>query len=89
MVRVTECEMETTAATLKTALNRFFRRYPLIDYWRGHLESMYETGRDFSSDELLANGEKDPGWNYALHLDVSDGGEENQKLFYICVIERV
>lgn len=89
MVRKIEAEMETTAAKVKTALDRFFKKYPELDYWGEQFEYMYENHQDFCCDNLMANGEKNPNWCYALHLNVNEHFYDNKFDFYICVIERI
>lgn len=84
MKRVIEAEMETRAAKLSTALDRFFKKYPSLDYWRETFEYMAENNEHFFSDFYFdtANRVKNENWAYALHLDRNDND------YYICVIER-
>lgn len=65
-----------------TALNRFFKRHPELDYWKECFEWMHETGHDFFCDDIFGDGTKNKDWSYALHLD------EYEDAFYIAVIER-
>lgn len=88
MKRIVEAEMETSAVRLSTALNRFFKKYPELDYWREQLEYMAENGYDFCCDDHFASGRENPDWCYALHLDVNELVFDNKKSFYICIIER-
>ena len=82
MKRIIEAEMEIRVNNFEIALNRFFKKFPEIDYWREEFEDMYENDKDFECDNMLANGEKNNDWSYALHLDC------NEDSYYMCVIER-
>ena len=82
MKRTIEAEMEIRVKNFETALNRFFKKFPKIDYWREEFEYMYENDKDFECDNMFANGEKNNDWTYALHLDC------NEDSYYMCVIER-
>ena len=82
MKRTVEAEMTVKTKNPNTALNRFFKKYPELDYWREQFEYMAENNKDFECDNLFANGEKNNEWCYALHLDI------NEDNIYICVIER-
>lgn len=82
MKRIIEAEMETRCKKISTALDRFFKKNPTLDYWRETFEYMAENNLDFFSDSIMADGTKNKDWAYALHLDI------NENDFYICVIER-
>lgn len=41
MKRVIEVEMETRCKNVKTALNRLFKKYPALDYWREVFEYIW------------------------------------------------
>ena len=82
MKRIIDVDMECRCKKLSTALDRFFKKYPNLTYWREQLEYMAENNKDFDSDITLADGTKSDSWCWALHLDI----EENY--FYIAVIER-
>lgn len=83
MTRTIDVDMMTDCKKFDTALNRFFKKYPQVDEcWREVFEWMYETGEDFFSDNMMADGTKNTEWRYALHLDVYD------ESFYMAVIER-
>lgn len=82
MKRIVEAELETKAKKFETALNRFFKKFPDLEYWREQFEYMFDNDQDFCCDNLMANGEKNNDWCYALHLDVNDDQ------YYLCVIER-
>lgn len=83
MTRTVNVDMMINCKKFSTSLNRFFKRHPEVDEcWRETLEWMHETGTDFFSDNLLADGTKNNEWRYALHLD------EYEDAFYIAVIER-
>ena len=82
MKRIIEEEMETRCKKVSTALDRFFKKNPTLNYWRETFEYMAENNLDFFSDNTMADGTKNNDWCYALHLDI------NENDFYICVIER-
>ena len=82
MKRIIEAELETRAKKATTAINRFFKKYPELDYWKEHIEYMAENGDSFSCDNMMANGEKNNDWCYAIHFDANDDW------YYICIIER-
>ena len=84
MTRKIEVEFETRAKKFTTVLDRFFKKYPELDYWREVFEYMYENNEHFFSDNRFANGKYNFNWCYALHLDVFDDDS-----YYICIIERV
>ena len=83
MKRIIDVDMVCRCKKISTALDRFFKKYPNLTYWREQLEYMAENNIDFDSDITLADGTKNDFWCWALHLDI----EENY--FYIAVIERV
>lgn len=82
MKRIIEAEKEIKAKKFETALDKFFKKFPEIDYWREEFEYMYENNKNFECDNMFANGEKNNDWTYALHLD------RNGDSYYMCVIER-
>lgn len=82
MKRVIEYEKEYRTNNVMSAINRFFKLHSDVDYWKEQFEYMFENGQHFTCDNLMANGEKNDDWCYALHLDI------NEKYVYICVIER-
>lgn len=82
MKRIIEAEIETNAKKFKTAINRFFNKFPDLEYWKEEIEYMHENGIDFECDNVMANGEKNNDWGWVIHLD------EEENYFYICVIER-
>ena len=77
-----DVDMVCRCKKISTALDRFFKKYPNLAYWREQLEYMAENNKDFDSDITLADGTKNDFWSWALHLDIED------KYFYIAVIER-
>ena len=79
---IIDVDMEIKAKKINTALNRFFKKYPNLEYWKETLEWMYENGQDFFSDNFDNMGNKIP-WSYALHLDI------NENSIYIAIIERM
>lgn len=82
MKRIIDVDMECRCKKLSTALDRFFKKNPALNYWRETFEYMAENNLDFFSDNTMADGTKNNDWCYALHLDI----EENY--FYMAVIER-
>lgn len=78
MKRIIDVDMEVNTKKVATALNKFFRKYPELDYWKEQLEYMAENGEQFNSDKNDMGNE----WRWALHLI----NEEN--FVYIAIIER-
>ena len=83
MKRIVDVDMEIACKNFSTALNRFFKKYPELDYWRDSFKYMLENNEYHFSDEIMADGTYNKNWSYALNLDV----EVNY--FYIGVIERI
>ena len=82
MKRVLEYDKEYRTNNVKNAINRFFNTHSDVDYWKEQFFYMYENGQSFCCDNLMANGDKNDDWCYALHLDV------DEKFVYMAVIER-
>ena len=84
MARVVNVDMEMRVAKVETAFNRFFKKYPELEYWRETFEYMANNNEDFFSDYYFdtANRVRNENWGYALHLNVDD------KFVYMAVIER-
>jgi hypothetical protein len=82
MHRTIDVDMEVKTKNIETALNKFFKKYPSLIYWKENFEYMNENNQDFFSDEKLGNGTKNNDWCYALHLDI------NENSIYMAVIER-
>ena len=82
MKRTIEVELEIKCKNAKTAIKRFFKKYPKLSYWKEQFEYMAENNIDFENDGILADGSKNKEWRWALHLDV------NEDTVYMCVIER-
>jgi hypothetical protein len=82
MKRTLEVEFETKAKKTSTAIERFFKKYPSLNYWKETFEYMAENNKDFECDNLLADGTKNKDWSFALHLDI------NEDSYYFCIIER-
>lgn len=82
MTKTVEIEKEYNSNATK-AINRFFKKYPELDYWKETFEWMAETNTDFFCDNVMADGTKNHDWSYALHLDQYEGDHT-----YICIIER-
>lgn len=82
MKRTIEIEMETKAKKYSTAVNRFFKKYPHIDYWRELVENMFETGVSHCDDTKLANGQYNDLWSYSIWAECNDD------FYYIAIIER-
>lgn len=81
MKRVLEAEMEIKAKKDKTAINRFFKKYPEIDYWKETFENMANNGEDHFIDDTDSMGNKIE-WSYSLWF------ERNDDYVYMAVIER-
>ena len=82
MKRIVDVDMTIKCKKLSTALNRFFKKYPELNYWRESFEYMAEHNEDFESNNIYNDGSRNNDWTYALHLDIEDS------CFYIAVIER-
>lgn len=84
MKRVIEAEMETTCKKVGTAINRFFKKYPELEYWKEMFEYMAENNIEQENDCWFdsVNKIRNNDWRYALHLI----HEENYT--YMAVIER-
>jgi hypothetical protein len=82
MKRTIDVDIEVTTKNINTALNKFFKKYPSLIYWKENFEYMYENNQDFFCDDKLADGTKNNKWCYALHLDI------NENSIYMAVIER-
>ena len=59
MKRIIDVDMECRCKKVTTALDKFFKKYPTLNYWREHLEYM-------------ADGTKNNFWSWALHLDIEE-----------------
>lgn len=81
MERIVDVDMEIKTKRFETALNKFFKKYPELDYWKCVFEGMYENGEDHFIDNIDNFGNKIE-WSYSLWLDV------NEDSFYFAVIER-
>lgn len=82
MKRIINVDIKIRCKKVETALNRFFKKYPELDYYREQLEYMAENNVDFCSDEKMADGTRNKNWTWALHL------EQEEDYYYIAVIER-
>lgn len=82
MKRIIEVEFETRCKKASTAIERFFKKYPSLNYWKETFEWMAENNKDFECDNLLGDGTKNKDWSFALHLDI------NEDYYYFCIIER-
>ena len=83
MKRIVDVDMTIRCKKFSTALNRFFKKYPELYYWREVLEYMAEHHEDFESNNIFNDGTKNNDWTFAIHLDMEDS------YYYIAVIERV
>lgn len=81
MRRVIEVEQEYKLSPEK-AIDRFFKKYRELDYWKETFDYMRENNIDFMCDNTMADGTKNRYWTYALNLDF------NGEYTYICIIER-
>lgn len=76
-------EMVTECKSYETAMRRFAKKYPeAYEVWSEQFDWMHENGKDFDSDNIMADGSRNNDWSWALHLDEDEGS------YYICVIER-
>lgn len=82
MKRIIDVDMTTNCKKVKTAFDRFFKKYPTLNYWREQFEYMAENNIDFDSDKTMADGTKNTDWCWALHLDIEED------YIYMAVIER-
>lgn len=82
MERIINVDFETNCKKIYTALNRFFNKFPELNYWEETFIWMFENGKRFFSDGVLEDGLLSNDWAYALHLI------EDEDYFYIAVIER-
>lgn len=82
MERIINVDMEIKCKKVKTAFDRFFKKYPTLNYWRETFEWMADNNSDFESDTVMNDGTRNKDWYWALHLDI----EENY--IYMAVIER-
>lgn len=82
MERIVDVDMEVKCKKVKTALNRFFKKYPELNYWREQFEWMAENDIDFYCNNLYNDGTRNSEWSHALHLDTYEDH------CYIAVIER-
>lgn len=64
------------------AIEKFFKRFPELDYWKETFEWMNADNVNHFIDDLFANGEKNNDWTYSLWLD------KDENYTYIAVIER-
>lgn len=81
MERIIEAEMEIKAKKDETAINRFFKKYSEIDYWKETFEYMVENGVEHFVNDLDNMGNK-IDWSYSLWFIRSDDS------VYMAVIER-
>lgn len=86
MVRTIDVDMEIKATKFETALNKFFKKYPELDYWKETFEYLYESGEDHLVDNIDGMGNK-IDWSYSLHFDVNCFGDKPYS-FYFAIIER-
>lgn len=82
MQRIIDVDMMVRCKKVETAFNRFFKKYPELDYWREQLEWMAENNIDFDCNNVYGDGSRNYDWTYALHLDIYED------YCYIAVIER-
>ena len=82
MKRIVDVDMEVKCKKVKTALNRFFKKYPELNYFYEQFEYMAENNIDFDCNNIYNDGTKNSEWTYALHLDIYEDH------CYIAVIER-
>ena len=88
MIKTVNVDMEIKAKKFETALNKFFSKYPELDYWRETFEYMHETGENHFVDDLFGDGTKNQDWTYSLWLDENEGIASGSNYYYFAVIER-
>ena len=88
MKRIIDIEKSYIAKNLNEALNKFFKKYPHVEYWRENFEYMEANEIDFDSDNKFADGSDNPDWRWALRLYV-DKYCEDKNIYDITVIERI
>lgn len=82
MERIIEVEFETRCKKTQTAIERFFKKFPALSYWKENFEYMAANNIDFFSDNKMSDGTRNRDWAYALHMDINDD------CYYFCIIER-
>ena len=82
MKRVIDVDLEVRYKKAETALNRFFKKFPDLNYWREQFEYMLENNVEFESDETLNDGTYNKDWSWAVHC------QNVEDWFYFAVIER-
>ena len=82
MERVVNVDMEIKSKSVSKAFDRFFKKYPALDYWKEQFEYMAENNIDFFADLIMGDGSKNKDWSYALHLDIYTDH------VYMAVVER-
>lgn len=83
MTRIIDVDMECRCKKVNTALNKFFKKYPNLEYWRETFEYMAENGIDHLSDVKQSDGSEDwDNWCWAINLDIEEDW------IYIGIIER-
>ena len=80
--RVIEVEKTYRASHGQKAIDKFFRLYPELDYWKETFEYMLENGLDHFDDTIMGDGTKNRDWRYSLQFD------DDPDVTYLCIIER-
>lgn len=81
MERITNIDMQYKGRA-KTAIRKFFMRYPRHEEWREACEYLAENGGGKISEEILADGTYNKDWHYCLRLEIEED------YVYIALIER-
>lgn len=82
MKRTVDVDIEIRTGNAQKALDKFFKKYPELDYWRGELEYMAENGIDYEVSDRDPDGRPVKDWAWALHFDLDTDHA------YIAIIER-
>jgi hypothetical protein len=78
MERVVNVDMTINTAKAETALNKFFKKYADLAYWREQLEYMLDNGIESESNIDIGTSE----WTWAVHA------QQDDHWFYFAIIER-
>ena len=76
MNRVINVDMDCKTKNVTTALNKFFKKYSNVEYWKDTFEYMIENNLDVLSDTNADD------WTWTLHLNIEED------YIYVAVIER-
>lgn len=83
MTRTVNVDMEIKAKKATTAINKFFNKYPHLDYWSELVENMFAEGTEHVDDTIMADGSYNNEWSYSIWTECSD-----ENYYYIAIVER-